>query len=169
MDTILVSLFTVIMLIVSTLVMVASSISSLNKISDSYQVMEQRSSTLQRSGLDVSLNQFQEGIILLNAQNTGQTDLSDFTSWSVLLQHTDGGIEYLTYTADLPPAPGTWGMNGIFLGQDPEVFDPGVLNPDEQGQLAINPATPIGGQEAVRITIMTAGGATAECQVPRQG
>jgi hypothetical protein len=169
MDTILVSLFTVIMLIVSTLVMVASSISSLNKISESYQVMEQRSSTLQRSGLDVSLNQFQDGCILLNGMNTGQTDLAEFPSWSVLLQHADGSIEYLAFTDALPPAPGCWAVDGIFLGQDPEVFGPQVLNPDEEAHLIVNPATPVGGQEAVRITVMTSGGVAAECQVARQG
>ncbi len=166
MDTIFVSLFTVVMLIVSTLVMAATSLFALNRLSDSFQVMEQRASTYQRSGLDASLNEFRDTLIVLSVQNTGQVGLSDFESWSVLLQHQDGSIEYLAYSATTPPAAGAWALEGIHLaGGGDEVFDPGILNPDEVAYLVLNPATALAPLEVARITIMSSAGTAAECQV----
>ena len=70
--------------------------------------------------------------------NTGQTKLSDFAGWDVIVQYYDaeGGyhVIWLPNTEDSLQA-NEWKVEGIYLDsgeQTPEVFEPGILNPGEE-------------------------------------
>ena len=70
--------------------------------------------------------------------NSGQTKLSDFSRWDVIVQYYDDGgsyhVRWLPYT-DGNPSDNEWTVKGIYLNagsQTPEVFEPGLLNPGEE-------------------------------------
>ena len=74
--------------------------------------------------------------------------LNDFPRWDVVIQYTGSDNNY--YIKRLPYTAGAlgnnqWTVTGIFLDaqtSDPEIFDPGILNPDEEVvlQIKLNPA-----------------------------
>ena len=72
----------------------------------------------------------------VSLSNSGQVKLANFSGWDVIVQYFTNStlqVRYLTYTN------GTLGNNqwvkeGIYedaAASDPEVFDPGILNPGE--------------------------------------
>jgi hypothetical protein len=44
-----------------------------------------------------------------------------------------------------------------------EIFDPGILNPDEQLILHLNAGVPLQSDETIRIVIATGNGVTSQC------
>jgi len=68
-------------------------------------------------------------------ENTGQTKLADYDKWDIIIQYFDDGGAY--HVQWLPYVPSTnatyeWDIGWIKMNSQPEVFDPGVLNPGEQ-------------------------------------
>jgi hypothetical protein len=68
-------------------------------------------------------------------ENSGQTKIADFKKWDVIIQYFDDAgqyhVQYLTYKNG-STAPYEWDVGWIKMNGQPEVFDPGVLNPGEQ-------------------------------------
>jgi len=67
--------------------------------------------------------------------NTGQTRMTDFEKWDVIVQYYDNAGGYVIKWLPFSASGGTinqWGVQQIMLGGQPEVFEPGVLNPGEQ-------------------------------------
>jgi hypothetical protein len=82
-------------------------------------------------------------------ENSGQTKMADFEKWDVIVQYYDESgayhVEWLPYSA----TGGTvneWGVSWIHLNDQPEKFEPGVLNPGEQIMIntQLNPAVGVG-------------------------
>ena len=93
-------------------------------------------------------------------ENSGQTKLASFDKWDCIVQYYDSGDKY--YVNWLPYHDGVLGNNewretGIYFNDQPEVFEPGILNPQEQLniQAAINPTA---GYRAIDITLSTPNG-----------
>lgn len=93
-------------------------------------------------------------------ENSGQTKLTSFGKWDVIIQYYDGSDNY--YVKWLPYQAGTlgdneWQKTGIYINGQPEAFEPGILNPQEQLdiQAALNPAA---GYRAIDITVATPNG-----------
>ena len=107
----------------------------------------------------------------LAVTNEGQTDLAEFARWDVIVEYQNSGTDYATYleyTTDTPPGDNQWMVAGIYLPNgNAEVYDPGILNPEEKMKLVIvlNPGTECG--TTARITISTPNGVTAQCLVTR--
>lgn len=83
-------------------------------------------------------------IVRVKVRNSGHVKLADFERWDVVVQYyTDGlqeedpnlyQVDWLPYTTGIP-ADMQWTVSGIYLDADtltPEVFEPGILNPDEE-------------------------------------
>ena len=78
--------------------------------------------------------------------------LNDFPRWDVVIQYTGSDSSY--YIKRLPYTGGAlgnnqWTVTGIFLdaqASDPEIFEPGILNPDEDVvlQIKLNPGVKSG-------------------------
>ena len=70
----------------------------------------------------------------ITIKNTGQTKISDFEDWDIIVQYYDSGgtyhVEWLPYTGTA--ATYEWEVVWIHLNGSPEIVDPGVLNPGEQ-------------------------------------
>lgn len=93
-------------------------------------------------------------------ENSGQTKLASFDRWDFIVQYYDVSDNY--YVKWLPYQSGAlgdnqWQKTGIHFNSLPEVFEPGILNPQEQlGVTALlNPST---GYRAINITIATPNG-----------
>jgi hypothetical protein len=89
----------------------------------------------------------------LTLRNTGQTLLRGFDEWDVFAQYytttsNDGlTIMRLQYTSSTTPSHGEWTDVDIYVdasSSDVEVYDPGVLNPQEEAvlRIKIDPAIP---------------------------
>jgi hypothetical protein len=167
METVLPSLLTFIMLIVSLLTIVMTSFSSINTISDSFQAMEKQAASIQGTAADVRYVEMRDGIIVLEIENQGQTNLEDYSAWSVLIQLANGQTSYLTYSVSPQSLGGNeWGADGFWLRDGvPEVFDLKILNPDEKMTILLKISPPLETSQIVRIIVATPNGNTTQCQI----
>ena len=170
METILVSLVSLALIIISSVTMAISTMQSQNKIADSWKQMEAQSVNVSRTDI-VALPalSYTGGVIDFTVKNDGQTNLNAFSKWDVIVQYQDGGVSYLTYTAAYPPADNEWTVKGIYSsGENPEIFDPDVLDPGELMivSVVLNPA--VGSGDTCRITISTPNGIKSQTQVTRE-
>ncbi len=170
METLLVSLVSLALIIVSSVTMAINTLQSTNKAADSWKQMETQSSEIIRTDI-VALppQNYAGGAIDLTVENGGQTNLSNFNQWDVIVQYQTGGVTYLTYTPNYPPGgDNEWTVEAIYSsGETPEIFDPGVLDPGEHMVVAIviNPEIETG--ETCKITISTPNGVKSQTQVTR--
>jgi hypothetical protein len=104
----------------------------------------------------------------LKVENQGETSLAQFAKWDIVIQYQSGAASYISYTTNGTPGSNEWTVEGIYLlNNSTEVFDPDILNPEEQMKLLINIDPGIGAGEVARITISTPHGVTSQCLVMR--
>ncbi len=97
-------------------------------------------------------------------EDTGQTKMTDFDKWDVIVQYYDDSGDYhvvwLPYSAS---GGGTneWGVGWIHLNGATEKFEPNVLNPGEQVMIQtwLNP--PVGAGTTNMVVISTTSGVTS--------
>ena len=100
--------------------------------------------------------------------NRGEISLTDFTKWDIIVQYETGTANYLSYTTSDNPGSNEWTVDSIYMLDDnPEVYDPDILNPGEQMKLLLNVDPAIGLRETVRITVSTPHGVKSTCMVTR--
>ena len=169
METLLVSLVSMALIVVSTLAITLSTFKSANKMADAWRAMEERSSTMGQTQIQLQgPADYRGGVIYLQVLNEGHTNLQDFAQWDILVQYQGGSTAYLSYAANGLPSTGQWSTTGIFVtGGLPEVFDPGILNPGEYMTLQLSVATPIQSGQMARVVVSTPNGVTAQCFVTR--
>jgi len=166
MDTVLVSLFSVVMLVVSIVVMVTTSITSVNVVSDSFQAIEKQAVSIQLTSIDLAYDSFGSGVMVMDVYNRGQSDLAAYSDWNVLVELANGQTISLTYAASQPLAGNQWTVGSIYMSMGvPEVFDIGILNPGEMMTVVLNVSPPLQPSQAVRVTVATPNGITAQCQL----
>jgi hypothetical protein len=166
METVLVSLFTVVLLVVSVLTMVTTSLKSVNMISDSFQAIEKQAVNIQLTSIDLSFKQVQGDLMILNVQNRGQTDLQDYSDWNVLVQPEEGQAISLVHCAGQSIAANQWKVDSFWMTDGvPEVFDLAILNPGEIMTISLNLLPQIQPLQKFRITVATPNGITAQCQL----
>ena len=72
--------------------------------------------------------------LVVTLENTGQTKLTDFDRWDLIIQYYDAGSSYhaiwLPYNSGIPNN-NEWTVEGIYLNGEPESFEPDILNPGE--------------------------------------
>ena len=164
MENVLFALFAAILLIVSTLTMALTSLRSVNTIGQSFKTFEAQSVEIRNTSIDVNFLALRDGTLVVDVTNSGQTDLSQFDQWNVLVQRTNGQVTNLSYVANAQPGANQWEAQGIFLASGaPEVFDPGIFNPDEIMRLALSINPPPQTGESFRVIVSTPNGVTAQC------
>ena len=166
METVLVSLLTLVMLIVSTLVMFGVSLKSVNTISDSFQAMEKQAVSIQMTSIDLVYTSLDGGILAMDVINRGQSDLNDYSSWNVLVTLENGQTTLLSYTSDLAPADNEWTLESIWMREGvAEVFGLGMLNPGERMTILLNVSPALESLKPVLVTVATPNGISAQCQL----
>ncbi len=163
METIFVSLIAIVMLLLSTFFIVSTSMDSAENISQSLKYMDAQTSNRQLTAIDSVFVGLQDTTVVISVANIGQQNLSDFPLWDVLVQKQDGAITRLAYTSS-SPAGEQWNISRIdMLNGAPEIFDPGILNPDEKAILHLNLNQPLQPGEIIRVTVVTGNGVTSQC------
>jgi hypothetical protein len=170
MESVLVSLVSMAMVILSTVIMTVSTFHSASKIADAWRTMEQVSTSVARTEISaVPPGTYQGGPLEIVVENKGYTNLSDFSSWDVIVQYQSGSSRYLAY-AQYPPAEDQWAVKEIHVASgQPEVFDLGILDPAELMTVSLNLAPEIAAGEMAKVTISTSNGVTSQCFVARAG
>jgi len=106
-------------------------------------------------------------VILLN---DGQTKLSSFSKWDVIVQYDgdDGGYyaKWLPYTSGAPGAD-EWTVGGIYVDGNPEAFEPDILNPGETLEIVAMIAPEAESSTVLMVTISTPNGITASTSFVR--
>ncbi len=156
MSNVIVSIFTIALIMVAVLILALASISSTDRVLVSWDGMVQRDGGRDRTELtlidaDITGTSTNVDISILNS---GQTALRDYANWDVVIQYyatsSNQGlsVSWLTPATTTPPCPpGQWTVSGLYLDADalePEVYDPNVFNPGEEMimRLNITPAIP---------------------------
>ena len=169
MDTILVGVIVLVLIVVSTLIITVSAFQSINNVSTAWNEMEEQSSSISETSIDASITgNYSGGLINVEVQNNGRTNLYNFPNWDIIIQYQSGNASHLSYIDTYPPSSGQWTVTGIYMADaSPEVFDPGILNPEEEMNVAISPDSEIGIGETARIIVSTPNGVTSQCFVTK--
>ena len=131
--------------------------------SQNEQIMRTELSVVTASSDDV-------GNLNVTLLNSGQTKLSSFSKWDVIVQYdgNDGGYyaEWLPYTTGSPGAD-EWTVGGIYVDGDPEAFEPDILNPGETLEIVAQLDPPAEGGTLLMVTVATPNGITASISFAR--
>lgn len=169
METIFISLVSMALIIISSVTMAVSTMQSNDKVAASWKQMETQSIEIMRTSIVAQpSSNYNGGPISITVQNDGQTNLSDFAEWDVIVQYESGGVSYLTYSESSSPGNNGWTVLGIYSsGETPAIFDPGVLDSGEQMILSVKLNPELSSGQSCRITISTPNGVKSQIQVNR--
>jgi hypothetical protein len=141
----------------------------------SWQEMEERTDDRVRTSLKpISATVQNNGnTVQLILKNDGTTQLTDFDEWDLFLHYYDTGNSYHTdwypFTTGLPGS-NQWTIAGIytdFSSNLPELYEPGILNPDEELIIQLQIAPGIGLTTTNRLILSTNNGVTASALITR--
>ncbi len=168
MENALVAIISTVLIILSSVIMMMSTLQSTSKMAASWQVMNTEFNNTRTTAISVEADDYYGGAINLTVSNNGQSNLYDFSEWDVIAQFEDGGATYLGFADGTVAGTGQWTVTGIELGPgQPEIFDPGILNPNEHLKLQLNIAPELGPGQSARITVSTPSGVKAQATVTR--
>ena len=143
------------------------SFAALTKMTDAWNEMEDRTSTMVRTGLEAVATSYATPTIDVTMLNSGEIALRDFAKWDVVVQYyeTDGTYRsvWVPYVSGTSPGDGQWAITGIYLDAatlKAESTQPGILDPSEELILRVS-VTPAADSTANnRVIISTANGIT---------
>jgi len=143
------------------------SFTSMNTLSASWKEMEVRSGEIARTRLEVSSVSESSPYAYLVLYNSGQTAILDFEAWDVVAEWYDSSIilhqGYLDYTTSNPPGNNQWTVTGIYTdsgASNPEVYQPGILNPDEYVMIRVKFSPAQRGSSQTQVIVGTPNGVT---------
>jgi len=136
MEAAFVSMICIALIVVGGMTMARGFLSTIDTTSMNIDTMSQRSEDKMRTNLSViEVDQISSYRFEILLENVGQTKLSDFEKWDIIVHHRgDDLVQYVTW---LPYVNGTpsddeWSVEGIYTATDlDEVFEPDIFNPDE--------------------------------------
>ncbi len=138
METILISIICVALLVFAGMTMsqgfmtsVDASSASLSEVGDRTEIAMRTMLTPVSTDLNLISGPDPLKIVL---ENTGQTKMSDFDEWDVIVQYYDEDDNYIVKWLPYSSSGGTnkWDIGWIRLNGEAETFEPNVLNPGEQ-------------------------------------
>ncbi len=113
-------------------------------------------------------------VIELTLRNEGDTRLTDFAAWDVIVQHYsapgDYYIDWFSYVGQGEPVDGEWSVVGIYQDAataEGELFEPGIWNPGEELLVRLRVLPPVGPNSTNMATITTANGVGISMQFTR--
>jgi len=125
----------------------------------------QRDETIMRTELTpLSTGQPSANTVEVTLENSGQTKLADFEKWDIIVQYYDGTgtyhVEWLPYT-EATLDDNEWEVAWIQLDGGAEVFEPNVLNPQEQLMIRAQLNPSVGAGTTNMFIVATPNGVTA--------
>ena len=165
METAIVSIICIALVVFGGMTMSQGFITSVDASTSGLEEISQRDETMMRTELTpMTTNMPSSNILELVLENTGQTRLADFEKWDLIVQYYNStgnySIQWLPYT-DNTLGDNEWEVVWIRLNGGNEVFEQGVLNPEEQIMLRaqLNPA--VGAGTTNMVVTATPAGVTA--------
>ena len=168
MENVLIALFCIALMLFAGLTIAHSNLWSTDTVAVAWKQMESITGEIARTHISTLSARTTDGVTVdLTLANAGETRLRDFEKWDVILQYYDEGQNYwikrLTYESGTP-ANNEWTVEGIYLdavGGAPEVFEPGIFNPDEEMKIRMVVSPAVGTPNANLVTVATANGVGA--------
>ena len=150
METAIVSLICIALVVFGGMTMSQGFITSVDTSTTGLEEIGQRDETIMRTELSpVSASMPAANTLEVTLENSGQTKIADFSKWDVIVQYYYGTGNY--YSRWLPYTNGAlgdneWEVEWIRLNGAAEVFEPNVLNPEEQLKIRaqLNPSVRAG-------------------------
>ena len=150
METAIVSLICIALVVFGGMTMSQGFLTSVDTSTTGLEEIGHRDETIMRTELSsISASQPASNTLEVTLENNGQTKLADFDKWDVIVQYYDSTGTY--YTKWLPYTEGTLGDNEwevvwIRLDGETEIFEPNVLNPEEEIKIRtqLNPSVGAG-------------------------
>jgi len=169
MENAIVAIISTTLIIISSVVMMMSSLQATSKMAAAWQSMSTTLNNMRTTSISAEeYREYNEGDIWIRVTNDGECNLYDFSKWDVIAQYDDGTSTYLTYRESGSLEANEWTIEGIYTSLDySEIFDPGILNPEEYLIILADMTPPIGVNESTRISISTPAGITDQCVITR--
>ena len=134
-------------------------------LSDAWKEMETRSGDIARTKMQILGATHSPPLVDITLKNSGQEPALDFTSWDIVIEYyeTDGTYyqAWLPHTTDLSPGDNQWTVTGVYKDAgtlDPEVFQPGILNPGEEMIIRIKLSPAATDTPGNQVTVATSNG-----------
>jgi hypothetical protein len=168
METVLITIICIALMVFGGMTMSQGFMTSVDASTNSLTELGQRTETIMRTELtpistNVTLVAGPDPLELI-LQNTGQIKIADFDKWDIIVQYYDDSGKYqivrLPYSSS---GAGTneWGVEWIRLNGQPEVFDPNVLNPEEQIMIKVWLEPSVGVNTTNMIVVSSPSGVTS--------
>lgn len=166
METSIPALLVAAILMITTVVMARTGYSSVDRIGQSWQVMEERLEERVRTELTTveTLVDGSYANITVRVRNDGQTPVADWARMDVVVQYfSESGTRYvrwIPYTSGALQS-NTWTLVNI----ENDTFEPGVLNPGEIAEIRIRINPLMGTGTSGWVIISTENGVTVSASV----
>lgn len=165
METVIVSIMCIALVVFGGMTMSQGFLTSMDAGATGLEEIGQRDETIMRTELTpVSTEQPSGNRLEVIIENSGQTKLADFDKWDVIVQYYDGTGTY--HVVWLPYTEATldnneWEVAWIRLDGEAEVFEPNVLNPQEQIMIRAQLSPTVGAGTTNMVIVATPSGITA--------
>jgi hypothetical protein len=112
-------------------------LTSADTTAQSYDNMILREGELMRTSVSVLRTEYLSwsDLVRVTVDNSGQIKIGEFDKWDLIINYEDAGGSYhstwLPYTEETP-GDNEWQKAAICLGGQPEIFEPDLLNPQEE-------------------------------------
>ena len=165
METAIISLVCIALVVFGGMTMSQGFITSVDSSANGLEEIGQRDEEILRTELTpVEAVLTSPDTLELIIENTGQTKLSDYASWDVIVQYYDETwtyhVEWLPFISG-SPAGNEWDVDWIHLNEKPEFYENGVFNPGERMKLVIKLDPAVGPGSTNLVVVSTPSGVTA--------
>lgn len=165
METAIVSVICIALVLFGGMTMSQGFMTSVDTSTTGLEEIGQRDETIMRTELTpVSASQPSANTLEIILENSGQTRLADFDKWDVIVQYYDGTgtyhVEWLPYT-EATLDDNEWEVAWIRLDGAAEVFEPNVLNPQEEIMIRAQLNPSVGAGTTNMVILGTPSGVTA--------
>jgi hypothetical protein len=165
METAIVSIMCIALIVFGGMTMSRGLITSVDSGATGLDAAGQRNETIMRTEITpLNANLPSANTLEITVENSGQSRLADFDKWDVIIQYYDPTgtyhIVWLPYTEDAL-GDNEWKMAWIHVNDVPEVFEPNILNPNEQMLIRAQLNPEVGAGTTNMAVIATPSGITA--------
>ena len=149
MSTAIVTVMMTALLLAGVAVLAQGSFTALAQITDAWNEMEDRTSTMARTRLEAVSTSYATPTVDVTMLNSGEIALRDFAQWDVVVQYYETNGTYhsawLPYTTASPVSDNSWGVVGLYndaAATKPETHQPNILDPGEHlvVRIVVDPA-----------------------------
>src|SRR3990172_8614535 len=148
MATIVVSIIVIAMVILGAMTLSQGLLTSADTAALSVQELSVREGEMSRTRLTNDSTVLpSHDTLQVTLDNSGQTRLASYDKWDFIVQYYDYDdnyyVKWLPYNGGVP-GNNEWQETGLYLNGQPEAFEPGILNPQEEVTLEARLDPPAG-------------------------